>query len=137
MYDILKSISEAKGWSFTYARKDYQNLFDEDPVANTPYLFLDPVNSIDVFGEFNEVVSTQYSGSFMILMSSDIDEPNYDFKYQKYIKPLIKGALKDMKKTFGCNEKITIESWGEVEVINAFDWTADGLIVTYLISEKV
>ena len=137
MYDILKTISKDNKWSFIYARSDYQNLFDDAPVNYKPYLFLDPVATTDVFNEMNVVESKQYSGSFMILMSSDIDEPDYDARYQKYIKPLVSGALAKVKNILGCNGKITINAWNQVEVINAFDWTADGLIITYLITESV
>lgn len=134
MYEILEQICIDNNWEFTYGRADYQNLFDEDPVANKPYVFLDPVQTDEVFDEYNEVISTQYSGNFMLLMSSDIDEEDYSYKYQQYIKPLITGALFRIKQAFKCNSNITIESWGAVEIINMFDWNSDGIVVTYLIT---
>jgi len=136
MYDVLKTIATINNWVFQYARKDYANLFDEAEQIGVPHIFLDPVQIDTVFDEFNEPISTSYEGSFMCLVSSDIDEENYDYKYQTHIKPLATTALNNIKDYVRCNTDISITNWREVEVINVFDYNLDGILVTYKLDEQ-
>lgn len=135
MYDKLKSIAETNNWVFTYARKDYSNLYDEDIDVNIPHLFVDPIELDEIFDEYNNVESTNYNGSFMLLLSSDIDEEDYNSRYQKYIKPIINTSLQSIKDELQC-EEITIQSWRVVEVIDVFDFNLDGVLVTFSINEQ-
>lgn len=136
MYDIIKTICTTNNWVFTYAKKEFSNLFDEDiQVGNlTPSVFLDPVQITETFDDDNNVDTTNYAGSFMVLTSSDIDEIDYDIRYQTYIKPIIDTTLSTIKSAIQCDGKYTFESWRSVEVINAFDFNSDGVIITYSIN---
>lgn len=135
MYDLLKNISTTNNWDFTYAKRDWANLYDEVENGKVK-IFLDPVETNYTYGEYNQVYSKTYTGSFLILLSSDIDDGDYEQRYIDYIKPLITGASDTLKNSLLC-EEINIGSWREQEVINIFDFNLDGLIVTYSITENV
>jgi len=139
MYEILKAIAAvqtgdpaADQFGFMYARRDFQNLYNElEP--NKPVIVLDPVVIDSNFSEMGVVESVVYSGSFMILMSSDIDETDYDYRYQNYIKPLLTGALLTIKASLICDYPSTIEVWRTTEVINVLDYNFDGILINYRI----
>jgi hypothetical protein len=136
MYEILKNICTTNNWIFNYARRDFQNLYDgEEQVGDsTPLVFLDPVQITENNDEYNVDESTTYEGSFMVLVSSDFDEIDYDTRYQEYIKPVIKSTLKDIKDGIICDGKLSIQTWRIIEIINAFDFNADGVVITYVIN---
>lgn len=140
MYEILKQIAAvqvdgADQFGFMYARRDFANLYNElEP--NKPVIFLDPVVIDSNFSEMGIVESVTYSGSFMILMSSDVDEVDYDTRYQAYIKPLLTGALLTIKAALICDYPSTIEAWRTTEIINVLDYTFDGIIVNYRINRN-
>jgi hypothetical protein len=136
MYDLLKAIAVANSYSFIYGRADYQNLHDELETG-LEYIFLDPVVIDEQFDEFNRVEASTYSGSFMILVSSDIDKGDYDARYIDEIKPIIDGALVIIKEALKCGGSVDFNSWRQVEVINLFDYNLDGVTVTYNITENV
>lgn len=134
MYEILKAICLAEDWSFTYARTDFQNLFDEVEKVGVPHIFLDPVVIEDVENDMNVIEEKVYSGSFMILASSDLDK-DYEDRFQEYIKPLIDTAIVKVKESIRCGgEVVTFNLWRSVEVVNVFDYNFDGLIVSYNIT---
>ena len=135
MYDILKTIATTNSYPFCYARKDYANLFDEVELPNIAHIFLDPIVIDSTFDDQNSEESKTYSGSFMILASSDIDEQDYDTRYQTYMKPLLNGASEIIKTAIQCEGSVNITLWRETEIINIFDYNLDGIVVTYVITE--
>jgi hypothetical protein len=138
MYDLIKNICTTNNWVFTYAKKDYSNLYegDEQVGDDTPLVFLDPVQITETFDEFNNVEDIKYEGSLMIVLSSDIDEIDYDTRYQNYIKPIIDTTLSTLKNSIKCAGDYSINNWRTIEVINALDFNVDGVIVTYSINEE-
>lgn len=134
MYQILKDICQVEEWVFTYARKDFQNLFNGEEEKLKPYVFLDPVEIEDNENDMNVVESKTYSGDFMIAVSSDIDEVSYEERYEKYIKPLIDESIKTLKHSIRCSQDVKFNLWRTIEVINALDYNFDGLIVKYNIT---
>lgn len=136
MYEIIKYIAEYNNWVFKYARRDFANLFDESEQKNVPHLFLDPIQITETFDEYNNKIKTNFNGSMMVLVSSDIDEEDYDFRYQTYIKPIINTTLETLKDGIKCDGENSINSWRITEVINAFDYNFDGVIITYNIDGK-
>lgn len=127
MYEFLKNIANANDWIFEYGRPDYLNVADDIEVDKT-YLFLEPIQIDSKFSDSgNEIKS--YSGKFMLLLSSDIDE-DYLTKYENYIKPLIDDSLMKIKDSFACSD-FQINSFKTLEVVNLFDGNVDGLLVNY------
>ncbi|MDG3581759.1 hypothetical protein [Galbibacter pacificus] len=138
MYDLLKNIAQINNWEFIYGRQDYQNVEDmyNEIDDNKVNLFLDSVVIDTSFSE-SGVESNTYSGRFLLLLSSDVDEL-YDgdesSKYQSYIKPLIDNHLTKIKTILSCGD-YAINTFRTTEVINLFDGNYDGIIVNYNVSE--
>ncbi|KQC33398.1 hypothetical protein AAU57_08785 [Nonlabens sp. YIK11] len=135
MYELLKQICNDNNWVFQYARKDYANLFDEVEQIGVPHLFVDPIRKQKVYGDMGELEETKYSGSFMLLLSSDIDDEDYDTKYQNNIKPIATSAVETIENSIRCTGDYSISVWDEIEVINVFDYSFDGLLITYQIND--
>ena len=130
--DKFESVAISYGWEFVHARRDYQNLIDatnfiadelEGYSIGETVLFLDPVTRN---GESDGI---RYQGNFMVLTKSDLDD-SYDQKYEKYIEPIIPIVLENFKNKIRC-EFPEITSWKSIEVVNVFDFNADGLSVSF------
>lgn len=129
--DVLKNYALGSGWKFVYARRDYQNLIGAtDFVADAiegfgigeSALILDPVNRKSTES------GIECSGNFLVLTKSDLDD-DYESRFDKYIKPLIHLLLIELKNSLVCN--FDVNTWNSTEVINMFDWNADGLLISY------
>jgi len=127
----LKEIALANGWRFKPARRDYQNLIDatafiSDEMADAgngeTVLFLDPVV------RKSEDIGMRFTGNLMVLTASDIDM-TYEEKYEKFIQPLIDIVMVQMKNKLRCD--YDVDGWQSIEVINVFDFNADGLSVNF------
>ncbi|WP_431137467.1 hypothetical protein [Psychroserpens mesophilus] len=136
MYNQIKNICTTNEWVFTYAREDFANLYDgEEQVDDTtPLVFLYPPLITETFGDYNELESTNYTGDFLVLLSSDIDEEDYDYRYQTYIKPLINNTMITIKESIQCDNTLSIVTWRITEVLNLFDFNLDGLLITYSVN---
>ncbi len=137
MYDILKDIAEANNWVFNYGRRDFDNLFNEEEQTDTAYIFLDPVKITDVDNEAGVTEGKRYSGSFLFVRSSSLDEESYEYRYENYIKKILDENVLTIKNTLICNDDVIVESWAITEVINIFDYNFDGIIVDYQVLETL
>jgi hypothetical protein len=137
MKEILETLSAAEGWVFDYGRSDFHNLIDEskkdEADADRIFLLLDPVKIKKNMNDSGVVESITYSGSFVLLLSSDVDEVSYDFRYENYIKPLRANQLESIENELTCGQEATIQEWNETEVINVLDNNFDGIIVSYVV----
>lgn len=127
----LKEIANGYGWRFVYARRDYQNLVDatqfisdvmHDAGNGEIVLFMDPVT------RKSEEIGIRYTGNFMVLISSDLDE-SYEKRTEINIDPLIQKVMIEMKQKLRCD--FDVDSWQSIEVINMFDFNSDGLSVSF------
>ncbi|SOC79834.1 hypothetical protein SAMN06296241_1371 [Salinimicrobium sediminis] len=132
----LKDIATGYGWRFKAARRDYQNLIDAttfisdalvDAGNGETVLFLDPVV------RKSEDLGIRYTGNFMVLTASDFDG-DYEEKYEKFIQPLIQKVMVEMKQKLRCD--YDVEFWQSIEVVNVFDFNADGLSVSFNLYAK-
>jgi hypothetical protein len=130
VYEFLKAIAEANDWVFEYARTDFQNLADIE--YDKVHLFVDPISTESKFSDSGSETLT-YSGKFMLLLSSDVDE-EYQDKYEQHIKPLFAGAGALLKDAFACSD-YQLNLYKSLEVINLFDQNFDGLLITYSITD--
>lgn len=129
---VLKEWSEnTKQWVFNHARRDYQNhqeitdfIYSESSSHSEgqTFLFLDPVVRRPLPN------GVRYIGNFMILTNSDIDK-DYDQKYQDYIEPLLDIFKKELFNLLRCS--YDINNLSAIEVINVFDFNADGISVSF------
>ena len=137
MYQILKNISDTNDYPFEYARRDFQNLYEEVEQLNVPHIFLDPVTETREFGDYGEHISTTYEGSFLMVVSSDFEDESYEYKYTENIKPLLSSSMAVITDGIKCNATLEIQQWRMVEVINIFDYTMDGIACTFNVKEKI
>jgi hypothetical protein len=131
MKEILEAFATALNWFFEYGRADFQNLADIAEQKDVSHLFLDPVKLIKNRNDSGVVESMGYSGSFMLLYSSDIDEKSYNIRYENYIKPIIDGQVVLIEDELICNKEATLVQWEITELINIFDYNFDGVLVAY------
>lgn len=129
MYEIIKEITNEKGYVFEYGRRDFQNLYNEAGDDEQIYYFLDPVEVEPNYNEFNELHSTTYSGSLMILKSSDLGD-GYDERYMNDIKPIIDNEIEVVRQKI-FDEEMTINTFRSVEIIQLMDYGFDGVVITY------
>ena len=134
--DYIETEVEKLGWIFSYGNKSNQNLILSDLIEGRIYFLLDPVTEAESTSEFGGVGETEYSGTFLILVKSDLDNVYHNQdqdktlgKYNKNIKPL-KTSLNTFRDIIDCSD-YERQTWSKVEVINELDVNFDGLIVTY------
>ena len=129
--DAFKNIADSLGWGFEYARRDYQNLTDvsdwihsasQNYATGETFLFLDPV-----IRSPHETGIT-YSGNMMILTNSDIDM-TYNDKFEGYIRPILDIVLGSFKNKLICDFDVNL--WRVIEVVNFFDFNADGVSISF------
>ena len=129
----LKALATAQGWAFVNAPRSYQNLQD---IANfiadimdgvgvgETFLFLDPVIRAKKTSEYID-----YSGNFMVLTKSDLDETTYADRKTKYIDPINDILYGTFYNKLRCN--FLISDWRSIEVINVFDFNGDGVSMKF------
>lgn len=129
--DKFKEIADATGWGINYARRDVQNLQNiSDSIysasqcygSGETFLFIDPIIRTP------HETGITYTGNFMVLTNSPLDM-SYEEKFESYIRPLLKTVLIDMKSALLC--EYDVNTWRSIEVINFFDFNADGLSINY------
>lgn len=130
MYELLKDLATANNWVFEYSRSDYQNLYDGMEISKI-HLFSDPIIIDSQFSDSGSETKT-YTGKFMLLVSSDVDE-DYLTKYVDHIKPLITDSTQIIKDSILCSD-FDINKFQTLEVINLFDVNLDGVLVNYSIT---
>lgn len=130
-FETIASV-QSPSWGFEYARRDYQNLIDStnwiaDALNNygtdETIFFCDPIKR----GKTKAGAET-FSGSFMVLTRSDHDE-KYEERYTKFIEPILSILMGGFRNKLLCDFDLNL--WESTEIINAFDWNADGLLITY------
>ena len=110
-------------------------------VADRIYFLLDPIIRVPTFSEFGGRGNITFTGSFMLVVKSTIDnvydnqkgQDATDGKYQKNIKPLLEIELLKLEDSINCSD-YQITGWSIVDAVNALDANMDGIIVTYGIS---
>ncbi|MFV8339142.1 hypothetical protein ACNQGL_07710 [Flavobacterium sp. LB3P21] len=130
MYELLQLIAINNNWVFEYSRSDYQNLYNGMEISKI-HLFVDPITIDSQFSDSGSETKT-YTGKFMLLVSSDVDEA-YLTKYVDHIKPLITDSTQIIKDSILCSD-YEINKFQTVEVINLFDVNLDGILVNYSIT---
>jgi|SRR5690625_3186477 len=128
----FKQLAEDRGWRFVYARRDYQNLHEvtdfisdqmQEAGQGETVLFLDPI-----VRRREDVGQVRHSGNFMVLTQSDLDD-SYDDRTKNYIDPLINDVMGGLANELRCD--FDIDEWVSIELINIFDFNADGISVRF------
>lgn len=137
MKDFIENFASENGFIFEYGRTDFLNLYDGDHDSDAVFLFLDPLSSSKSYGQGGTVDSISWSGYFLLCKSSSLNEEDYNYRYENYIKPMIEETLLKFEKALRCSLDYTIESLSTTEVINsdALDFNFDGVSVNFTIRE--
>lgn len=137
--DIRQKLNEfatAQGWEFNHARRDFQNLQDitewissetESYATGQTFIFLDPVVREP------SAAGVRYTGNFLVLTNSDVDM-DYQQKYTAYIEPLLSIVGKTLWNQLRCAYEMN--NFKMVEVVNVFDFNADGLSVAFTLQSS-
>jgi hypothetical protein len=169
--EVFEERAANLGWTFSYGNKANQNLLQSDLIADKIYLLLDPVRRVRSFSEFGGTGITTFTGNFLLLIKSTIDQMYYGDqggevykdmyekrvvedggtlnsiscvnslfptitnrgKYKENIKPLLQTEIVKLENLLNC-EDYRINEWAIVDIIDIFDFNADGIVVTYNIS---
>lgn len=147
MKEIFEAIATTLMFEFHYARQDFFNWVDHPTglALDQIHLFVDPVitEPITEPSAGGEIIGRTYSGRFMILRNSDLDEEyddtaGGDGKYQLYIQPL-KDSVESGAFRFeiDCTFRLLVEKWQILEVINQFSENFDGVLVNYQVKDFI
>lgn len=129
--DVFENYATSQSWGYEYARRDYQNLIDATNFvadAIDGYGVGETIMIVDPVRRSPHSNGITYTGSFMVLTKSDLDD-DYASRKTKYIDPLLEILLKNMNNKLACS--FDVNQWEAIEVINMLDWNADGLLITF------
>lgn len=136
----FENYAEQLDWFFSYGNKANQNLLQSDLEVDKKYLILDPVRRLKKFSEYGGVKGIDFSGSFILVVKSTIDQEYYknkdgvlSGKYNENIKPLINIEIKKLEDLFNCSS-YNVTEWSIIDVTDIFDVNLDGLIVNFKMS---
>ncbi|WP_462250449.1 hypothetical protein [Ekhidna sp.] len=135
MKEYLENIAADQGWLFVHGREDYFQ-YDNNDVNNPMnmgtddvFIGLDPITAEPNISQNSGVrQSNRWTGRFMIMMRSDIDE-SYKSKYDNYIS-VVDEHLKTIEKKLTC-AGLTINRFSSIDGINRLFENCDGKIVTF------
>ena len=137
---VFESQAEDLDWIFSYGNAANNNLLTSDREVDQIYLLLDPVTRKPKLSEFGGVSGYDFTGQFMLLVKSNLDnvyhnqkdQPKADGKYNKNIKPLLDEVMV-LHGLFGCSD-YEITNWSIIDAINVLDVNHDGVVVTFGLS---
>ena len=125
---------------FTYGRRDHINLITFDDTDFNIRFVLFPIKEVSAFGAAGFVEKTTWTGSFIVLKKSSLDEYYNEQKgvealgkYELHIRP-IKILVERLLTLLQCENKLLVQRWDISEVINMLDMNGDGVLVNFQIS---
>jgi len=136
---ILETHAATLGWSFSYGNKANQNLLRSNLTLTDKYMLLDPITRVKSKSEFGGTGEVTFSGSFMLVVKSNLDNVYHNQKevvatsgkYKSNIEPLLT-QVELLENLLDCSQ-YEITGWSIIDVINQLDANLDGIIVTFSI----
>lgn len=130
--EAIKKVCEDNGWTFTYGAGEWLNLSDNPSEYRKPFEdrtihgLLHNVVTTESYNDFGGLDSTSHRCSFMLGVTSDFNDPDYNHKWENNIKPLIDSKYSIFINAInGCDYKITGQLT-RTEFSNLFDNNLDG-----------
>lgn len=133
--DKLKEACNALGWHFNYGAHHWQNLQDFALDYDVPfeerqkYFLLLWQDRELVLNEYGAIETQLFECEFVFCVRSQMEDQDYNFKYQNNIKGLKAEALKLFEHITSC-DGLLITKWRETEIENVYDTNLDGIKVT-------
>jgi hypothetical protein len=125
---------------YAYGKDHWQNTCDhekdQDKVFDfrNKYIKLLYVDEKDSHNTYNAVDRVNYVGEFVVLASSFISDPDYDYKYETHIKGCKAVADEIKELIIGCTFNLSVTQWEKIEVENLYDNNLDGIRVKFTIA---
>ncbi len=139
LVEKLKDISTNTGWRFNYGAGYWQNLLDLpddtdlDFSERQKYLMLLWKDRGFVLNEHSAITGYAFYGEMVLCVRSNMQDRDYNSKYEEYIKHL-EVETEKMFEGFSVCEGWTVKAWKETEVSNQFDTNVDGLKIKFTIT---
>lgn len=127
---------------YSYGKDEWQNLADHPKDDDKPfvernkYFKLLWVDDDPVFNSYSAPERIKHDGELLILASSKISDPSYDYKYETHIKKLKELAMEFCDKIADCDNYV-VTRWKIIEVENIYDNNLDGVKVQFSINAPV
>ena len=138
----IKEISNTLGWKFNQGSDVWQNLVDFADDSEKPfeekqiYCLLLWNDDETIFNDFSTPTRINFTGEFVLVVRSRMDDVDYNQKYDNHIKNL-KKVLQNFYNQFGLCEDFNISRAKESEVVNVYDNNLDGVKVNYSINVEL
>ncbi len=136
LVEKLKDISEVAGWQFNYGADHWQNLQDLPDDTDLEfserqkYLMLLWKDRDFILNDYSAITGCRFDGEMVLCVRSKIQDPDYNFKYEEYIKHL-ESETEKMFDAFSVCDDWTVKAWRETEVSNQYDTNIDGLKIKF------
>jgi len=145
MKEKFQEIAQQQGLGFSYGRKDYINLLDDNSFNEFKFHFLiDPIiKRVDRNLDTGSIDKIRHKGRYMIVQKSKLNEM-YDNqlgvsddlgKYNLYIQP-VKDIQEKIEDIFHFDNVFSIVFTEEVETVNTLSENVDGIVVEFEILEQ-
>lgn len=123
---------------YAYGKDHWQNLCDHEKDGQLPfekrnkYFKLLWVDEDYKFNEYSAVTGCNYDGELIVLASSKITDPSYQYKFDTHIKNLKEYAENFREQLLnGCGNNWKVLVWKVTEVENLFDNNLDGIKIRF------
>lgn len=124
---------------YAYGKDHWQNIADHSKDDDKPfeernkYFKLLWVDEDPTFNSFSAIERVKCDGELLILASSKISDPSYEYKYETHIKHLKELAINFSNQLTDCNN-FQITRWKLIEIENIYDNNLDGIKVQFTIN---
>ncbi len=139
----LRDIATLNSWVFNYGDYQWQNLLDllndnseDEENKQQVYLLLLWKDIEKKFNEFNALVSETYEGEFLLVVRSELQDEDYNFKYEERIKKL-EALSENITQGITHCDGLYFEYWKQSEVVNQLDTNVDGLKIKFRIKREL
>ncbi len=138
LVEKIKEISGERNLQFNYGAEYWQNLqdlkddTDLDFDERQKYLLLLWKDRDLTLSEYSAIIGYQFEGEMILCVRSRIDDPDYNFKYEKNVSKL-EALSTNILSGFSICSNWQVESWHETEVINQYDTNIDGLKIRFTV----
>ncbi len=135
-------VEDTLEWYFSYGNAANRNLLSSDLEPDKLYFLMDTIVRDKTFGEFGGTGDVTFTGNFMLVVKSDLDNVYdnqkgvafTDGKYEKNIRPIIETSLVSFEDYVNCSD-YEITAWSFIDAVNMLDANLDGVIVTFTVKK--
>lgn len=135
---VLETIANDLGWTFSYGSGSWQNLNDyaydadkEEQQVRSLLFFVDREKNFNEDGA--ELPEKEYSGELWVVVSSQLDDVSYDEKFKDRIFPLLAAETDKLAAALPCDWSWI--NWKMTEIHNELDANVDGWKIRFTVKK--